>query len=131
MLYAIRGSSTLPSIRSFLLFSRPVRTSIRYNLPKSHLKLISNRRSAVTIECYSASINPIDYKFIRGDVPTSKEYPRKLGSDVAGVVTTVGSGVSGLKVGDEVYANAIRYGPMAEKVNVPASKVALKPTSFR
>lgn len=52
-------------------------------------------------------------------------FPVILGSDGAGVVAAVGSGVHGFKVGDQVYgSNAAFY---AEYVAVPADKVAHVP----
>lgn len=55
-----------------------------------------------------------------------------LGHDVAGVVTQVGSAVTGFKVGDEVYSRPrdLRIGTFAESIAVDQADVALKPTTL-
>ncbi len=55
-----------------------------------------------------------------------------LGHDVAGVVTQVGSAVTGFKVGDEVYSRprGLRIGTFAESIAVDQADVALKPTTL-
>ncbi len=54
----------------------------------------------------AVSVNPVDTK-IRRNADTQGQ-PRVLGWDAAGVVTAVGSAVTGFKAGDEVwYAGAI------------------------
>lgn len=51
-----------------------------------------------------------------------------LGSDIAGVVDAVGSGVTSLRPGDEVYADNLRLkGGFAEYAVAPAHAVARKP----
>jgi len=58
------------------------------------------------VEVKAVSVNPVDTK-IRRNVDTQGQ-PRVLGWDAAGVVTAVGSAVTGFKAGDEVwYAGAI------------------------
>jgi len=54
------------------------------------------------------------------------------GYELSGVVTEVGMGVTGVKVGDEVYAriSASRDGAEAEYSIVPAEELALKPRSL-
>src|SRR4051812_6191235 len=59
----------------------------------------------VVVAIHAASINPADCRVrdgARQNVVTAK-FPIKLGRDFSGVVTSVGSGVSDLKVGDAVY----------------------------
>lgn len=64
-------------------------------------------------------------------------FPLIPGTDVSGVVTAVGEGVSGFGSGDEVYA-MVRFredvmkgsGAYAEYVKVPASELALKPAGI-
>jgi NADPH:quinone reductase-like Zn-dependent oxidoreductase len=55
-----------------------------------------------------------------------------LGVDIAGLVATVGSGVSRYQPGDEVYANLLDhgYGGFAEYVAVPLDVMAPKPGSL-
>jgi NADPH:quinone reductase-like Zn-dependent oxidoreductase len=87
--------------------------------------------SDVLVRVVAAGINPIDWKLRSGAMAQGipKAFPVTLGSDAAGVVTAVGSAVSGFSTGDEVffYAEFARGGSYAEYVAVDASQVALKP----
>jgi NADPH:quinone reductase-like Zn-dependent oxidoreductase len=57
----------------------------------------------VTIRVEAAGINPIDAKLRAGlRASASIDQPRRVGSDGAGVVTAVGEGVDGFRVGDDV-----------------------------
>src|SRR5215469_5580822 len=62
----------------------------------------------VLIKVVASSVNPFDIKLRSGQmkafVPLT--FPAILGVDVAGVVQQVGSGVTGLAVGDHVFTNA-------------------------
>ncbi|GMH99215.1 hypothetical protein TrST_g6329 [Triparma strigata] len=85
----------------------------------------------VQISTRALSINPVDYKMITGELNFNKKpLPRGFGSDVAGVVEAIGSDVTRLKVGDEVYSDAIGFTPFGEVFRVPESKVSLKPQSL-
>jgi NADPH:quinone reductase-like Zn-dependent oxidoreductase len=54
----------------------------------------------------AAGVNPIEWKVRSGLRPSpALTEPRRLGSDGAGVVTAVGSGVGGWSVGDEVVVH--------------------------
>src|SRR3954468_2170417 len=59
----------------------------------------------VRIAVKAASINPIDWKGIRGATSGGKPMTGTgyLGYDAAGVVDEVGDGVTGVSVGDEVF----------------------------
>jgi NADPH:quinone reductase-like Zn-dependent oxidoreductase len=82
----------------------------------------------VLIKTSALSINPLDWKLLKGDFPAEgKQWPKAWGTDVSGIVVTVGADVTKLKSGDEVYADAVNFGPMAEFCVVPADKVSLKP----
>lgn len=63
----------------------------------------------VRIEVRAAGINPIDWKIMRGFmremIPLT--LPAGLGSDVAGVVDQVGTGVTEFQVGDEVMGRSL------------------------
>ncbi|RLN56763.1 hypothetical protein BBJ29_009805 [Phytophthora kernoviae] len=86
----------------------------------------------------TAAMNPLDYKLVALGaamlpVAPTVENPFRLGFDMAGVVTDVGSGdVRGLKVGDSVFAMTYVDGPgsYGEYINVDAKYVALKPTNM-
>ncbi len=58
--------------------------------------------------------------------------PATLGSDLAGVVVEVGSGVTRFKAGDAVYASIFdtRHGSLAEFAVVPEQAAALKPANL-
>jgi NADPH:quinone reductase-like Zn-dependent oxidoreductase len=88
----------------------------------------------VRVEVRAAGINPLDTMVRDGEFKQLIPYdvPFVLGHDLAGIVTEVGSGVTGLAVGDEVYARPrdLRIGAFAEEIAVDAADVALKPTSL-
>jgi NADPH:quinone reductase-like Zn-dependent oxidoreductase len=56
-------------------------------------------------------------------------FPSGQGSDLAGVVTELGSGVSGFAVGDEVIGFSNLRSSHAEYVTVPADQLAPKPSA--
>jgi NADPH:quinone reductase-like Zn-dependent oxidoreductase len=56
-------------------------------------------------------------------------FPSGQGSDFAGVVTELGSGVGGIAVGDEVIGFSSRRSSHAEYVTVPADQLTPKPTA--
>ena len=61
--------------------------------------------SEVLVQVQAAALNHLDI-WIRGGRPgLALEMPHVLGSDAAGVVVETGSGVQGVKVGDEVILN--------------------------
>ena len=55
-------------------------------------------------------------------------FPSGQGSDLAGVVAELGSGVSGFAVGDEVIGFSMRRSSQAEYVTVPADQLTAKPS---
>ncbi|WP_248581710.1 NADP-dependent oxidoreductase [Nocardioides sp. InS609-2] len=88
----------------------------------------------VTLEVRAAGINPIDVKSYSGMMSTDEsELPKRLGLEVAGVVTAVGDdavGPSGpIAVGDEVVGYRVTGG-YAATLNAPASSVFPKPPSL-
>ena len=88
----------------------------------------------VLIEIHAASLNPIDFKLVRGDLKRVSKYqlPRPFGFDASGIVTSVGAGASKFKPGDAVYVRASRetIGTFAEKIALPQEFVALKPAAI-
>jgi NADPH:quinone reductase-like Zn-dependent oxidoreductase len=89
----------------------------------------------VLIRVGAAGINPFDWKVADGILKDEKEhrFPLILGFDAAGVVERVGSCVTGLAEGDEVYGHLLKPviggGTYAEYVGAPATIVAKKPGS--
>ncbi|MFC4357489.1 zinc-dependent alcohol dehydrogenase family protein [Halobium salinum] len=58
----------------------------------------------VLLRVRASSVNPVDAKIRRGDLPAfAPDSPRILGCDVAGVVEAVGDDVTAFEAGDEVY----------------------------
>ncbi|KAL2820281.1 chaperonin 10-like protein [Aspergillus granulosus] len=88
----------------------------------------------VIIKVHAASINPIDVKKASGILKKGfkDEFPYKIGYDCAGIVAEVGSGVSRVKVGDEVYTRLpeASRGSCSEFVKCPEKYIAVKPPSL-
>ncbi|MBW9110905.1 NADP-dependent oxidoreductase [Microbacterium trichothecenolyticum] len=81
----------------------------------------------LVIRVTAAGVNPIDVKLRSGRRASAEiTEPRRIGSDGAGVVTGVGEGVDGFRVGDPVvFASAA--GAYATDIAVPASRVFPRP----
>jgi NADPH:quinone reductase-like Zn-dependent oxidoreductase len=78
----------------------------------------------VLIKVRSAGVNPVDWKSAQrrlGMVP---------GTDVAGTIDTLGEGVTGWKVGDQVLGFARGSGSYAEYAVIPVNSLAVKPKSM-
>jgi NADPH:quinone reductase-like Zn-dependent oxidoreductase len=88
----------------------------------------------VLIKVHAASINPIDVKIASGATKAMKNdsFPFKVGYDAAGTIAAVGSAVTTLKVGDEVYSRVpSEYrGTTAEYALSREAATAKKPTSL-
>lgn len=104
---------------------------------KLHLTTMAEpvvKENDVLIQIHSSGVNQLDSLLKNGDFKIFLPYkpPFKLGHDVAGVVTKVGSKVSQFKVGDEVYSRPSDYnmGTFAEQISVNEKEVALKPKNI-
>jgi len=78
----------------------------------------------VLIKVRAAGVNPVDWKAAgtrTGQVP---------GTDVSGVIDTLGDGVSGWKVGEQVLGFARQSGSYAEYAVIPVSSLARKPKAL-
>ena len=79
----------------------------------------------------AASVNPVDYKIRDGvmKVLIPYSFPLILGSELAGDVEAVGSGVTKFKVGEAIYSrlDKDRIGAIAEYALVRESAAAKKP----
>lgn len=86
------------------------------------------------VEVYAAGLNPIDNMIPTGMFKPVLHFqlPATLGSDLAGVVTEVGSQVTRFKPGDAVFASIfdLGTGSLAEFAVVPESAAALKPENL-
>lgn len=86
----------------------------------------------VLIKVYAASINPLDWRLMRGEPKVirlvarpSKQGGARPGVDVAGVVESSGQKVKEFKPGDEVFG--VCNGALAEYACSGESQVVLKP----
>jgi len=86
----------------------------------------------VVVRIHAASVNPIDWHFMRGSpagvrLMTGPLRPKdgRLGVDLAGVVETVGSSVTRFQPGEEVFGAA--RGAVAEYVSARADRLVGKP----
>lgn len=89
---------------------------------------------SVLISVHAASLNPIDYILQSGAMKDNipLQFPHVMGFDVSGVITSVGSKVSGFKVGDAVFARANQEdaGAIAQVARLKADEMALKPENI-
>ncbi|MEO8020060.1 MAG: NADP-dependent oxidoreductase [Pseudomonadota bacterium] len=78
----------------------------------------------VLIKVRAAGVNPVDWKAA----------PRRLGMvpgvDVSGTIDTLGEGVTGWSVGDQVLGFAWRSGSYAEYAVIPVNSLARKPKAM-
>ncbi|ENQ5770428.1 NADP-dependent oxidoreductase [Vibrio fluvialis] len=86
------------------------------------------------VKVYAAGVNPIDNMISTGTFKPILHFklPATLGSDLAGVVTEVGSQVTRFKPGDAIFASIfdLGIGSFAEYAVVPENTAALKPTNL-
>ena len=86
------------------------------------------------VQVHAAGLNPIDNMIPTGlfKAVVRFQLPATLGSDLAGVVTEVGSRVTRFKPGDAVFANIfdLGTGSIAEFAAVPESVAAVKPANL-
>lgn len=89
----------------------------------------------VVVRVKAAALNPYDWHYMRGEpviirLMSGLFRPKRegLGADFAGVVESVGDGVTSVKPGDEVYGES--HGALAEYVSAKASVVVPKPANL-
>jgi len=92
------------------------------------------RPDELLVQVHAAGVNPIDNMIPTGlfKAVVKFQLPATLGSDLAGVVTEVGSRVTRFKPGDAVFANIFDQGTgsIAEFAVVPESAAAMKPANL-
>jgi len=87
----------------------------------------------VLVKVMAAALNPIDAIRVEGGLKLLRKeaaFPAVLGYDLAGVIESVGEGVTGFSVGDEIAArmqNEPHPGSIAEFALVEARTLAKKP----
>jgi NADPH:quinone reductase-like Zn-dependent oxidoreductase len=86
------------------------------------------------VQVHAAGVNPIDNIIPTGVFKPVVRFqlPATLGSDLAGVVTEVGSSVTRFRPGDAVFASIfdLGTGSIAEFAVVPESAAAMKPANL-
>lgn len=99
------------------------------DIPKPTIK-----PNEMLVKVYAAGLNPIDNMIPTGTFKPILHFklPATLGSDLAGVVTEVGSQVTRFKPGDAIFASIfdLGIGSLAEFAVVPESAAALKPANL-
>ena len=81
----------------------------------------------VVVRVFATSYNPLDSKMASGQM-SPLTFPFLPGTDFSGTVASLGAGVEGFSVGDEVYGTA--GGAYAEFVAVDAGNLARKPRTL-
>ena len=86
----------------------------------------------VLIKVRAAGVNPVDYKIRAGDYARMQtQLPAIPGRDVSGTIESVGRGITGYDVGDEVYAFLGSYsGGYAGFAIARGNELAKKPASL-
>jgi NADPH:quinone reductase len=89
----------------------------------------------VLIRVKASAVNPLDLKISKGQAAHARHpLPAILGIDVAGMVESVGRGVTAFKPGDELYGMAGGVGgvqgSLAEFMAADAALLALKPENL-
>src|SRR5215469_16102106 len=85
----------------------------------------------IVVDTVAASVNGADWK-VRAGSYAQATFPLVLGRDFSGVVGAIGTGVTDMRVGDEVFGvlEAGRDGTYAEKIAIGAAIVAKKPAAL-
>jgi NADPH:quinone reductase-like Zn-dependent oxidoreductase len=86
----------------------------------------------VVVDVHAASVNGADWKVRSDQYGKTPAFPLILGRDFSGVVSALGTGVTDLRVGDEVFGvlETGREGAYAEKIAIPAAIIAKKPATM-
>ena len=86
----------------------------------------------ILVDVHAASVNGADWKVRSGAYRQITKFPYVMGRDFSGVVSALGAGVTGLKVGDPVFGvvEQVDDGCYAEKLAIKAAIVAKKPDSL-
>src|SRR3989338_5368956 len=88
----------------------------------------------IIVKISAAGVNPIDWKIRKGNLSgMNLKFPLTLGGDFSGVIMELGENVTGFKIGDEIYGQAITLGggsgSFAQFALAPGKSVALKPSN--
>ena len=94
------------------------------------------KQGQVVVAIKAASVNPVDWKVRAGELKliTGRTFPKTLGSDFAGVVERLGTGVTEPSVGARVYGITPvmmrKPGAHAERLAVARKRLRLMPDSM-
>lgn len=92
------------------------------------------KANEILVEVKAVGLNPIDNMIPTGMFKAILHFqlPATIGSDLAGVVTDVGSNVKNFKLGDEIFASIFDMGngALAKFAVVPESAAVLKPSNL-
>lgn len=77
-------------------------------LTMDDLELPTATGESILVKVHAATINPIDYKLLHGDLAMIKKlkFPHTPGHDFAGTVVSIGTSCKRLRVGDRVYGTS-------------------------
>jgi NADPH:quinone reductase-like Zn-dependent oxidoreductase len=86
----------------------------------------------VLVRVQAASVNPFDFKLASGAFKQMMPitFPFTPGGDFAGVIESVGAGVTELERGDAVFGNSPGGGSYAELVTARTSTIAARPAKL-
>src|SRR5690606_33097071 len=82
----------------------------------------------VVVRVRAAALNFFDTLITRGKYQTKPDLPFSPGGEIAGVVESLGAGVTGVAAGDRVAAS-LTFGGAREKVVLPAASLIPVPDS--
>lgn len=106
-----------------------------YGTIKDNLKILSVpvpniADDEVLVEIYSSSLNPHDYKTIKGKYKKYENLalPAPIGGDASGVIVAIGKDVKEFEIGDEVFG--VVHGSIAQYGRTKATQVVKKPNSI-
>lgn len=80
-------------------------------------------KGEVIVKIHAAGVNPVDTYIRSGLYPLKPLLPYTPGIDGAGIVESIGEGVSRMKIGDRVYISGAISGSYAEKALCKESQV--------
>lgn len=110
-------------------YGGPEATELRDSVPAP-----SAGPGEVLVQVRAAGLNPVDFKTREGKLKVIRRYPLPavMGNEIAGVVESVGSGVTRFSVGDHVYARLDKdnMGGLAELAVVHEAHLAKMPASL-
>jgi NADPH:quinone reductase-like Zn-dependent oxidoreductase len=91
-------------------------------------------RGEVLIKVEAAALNPIDCEMRKGMLAfaRNRKFPKIPGSDFAGTIVELGSGVKDFQIGDEVYGMSKTRvgGSYAEFIKISTGEIGLKPNNL-